>query len=158
MHKYVQHLVKRLAEERGFRATIEGAAGAGQADVLLERDGFRVGCEISVTTDATHEIENLRKCVSAGFSRVLFISSERKVREKVLAAVPEVAATVPVDVIGPEDIVTALDAFTPSDTVNESMVRGYKVKVRRQDLSPNDLAERRRAVAAVVARSVGKTR
>lgn len=156
LHKYVQHLIKRLAEERGFRGVIEGAAGAGQADVVLKRDGLSVGCEISVTTDAAHELENIKKCLAAGFTRVLFVSPEKKQRDKIAAMLRADMPTAPIDVIGPEDIVAALDAFGSAPRTSESVVRGYKVKVTRQDLSPEDVASRRSAIAGVIARGMKK--
>jgi len=156
MHKYLQHLIKRLAEERGFRATIEGVAEDGRADIVLRRDALVVGCEISVTTNAAHELENLRKCLAAGFTRVLFISPEKRQREKVAAQLRKELADAPIDVIGPEDIVTALDALGAAPATTETVVRGYKVKVRRQDLSPEDVVARRKAIAEVIARGMRK--
>ena len=57
-----------------------------------------------------------------------------------------------------EDLIEYLDqgsATTPTTT--ESTVRGYKVKVTHQALSPADIAERRSAVAQVIARSLART-
>jgi hypothetical protein len=156
MHRYLQHLVKRLAEERGFRAVIEDAALTGRADVVLHRDEIIVGCEISITTDAEHEGANLKKCLAAGFARVLFVSPEKRQRERVIAMIRADLPGAPIDVIGPEDIVTALDALGAAPTPSESVVRGYKVKVTRQDLSPNDVIARRKAVAEVIARGLRK--
>lgn len=156
MHKYLQHLVKRLAEERGFRAVIEGTAGVGQADLVLHREPLIVGCEISITTDPAHEVENLKKCVAAGFTHVLFISPEKKQRDKVAAVLRAELMGAPISVIGPEDIVTALDALGNAQGTSESVVRGYKVKVTRQDLSPQEVASRRKAVAEVIARGLGR--
>lgn len=153
-HKYLQALVKRLAEERGFRATIEGAAGPGQVDVLLVRDELRVGVEISVTTDHLHEVENLRKCVAAGFNRIIFVSSEKRVRTKVSEVVACELSGTQVSVIGPEDIVTALDAFGQQEQVSETLVRGIKVRVTRKALSPTEASSQQRAVAAVIAKSM----
>jgi hypothetical protein len=48
--------------------------------VLLLRDELRVGVEISITTDAEHEAENLRKCIAAGFTAVVCVSAEKKLR------------------------------------------------------------------------------
>ncbi len=55
-HKYLQHLVKRLAEDRGYRATIEQPilGGVGSVDVSLERGEQRIACEISITTTDEH--------------------------------------------------------------------------------------------------------
>jgi len=153
-HKYLQHLIKRLAEERGFRALIEDAAGDGRADVVLKRDKLTIGCEISITTNVLHEIGNLKKCISAGFNRVLFIAPEKRQREKVSAALKKELPDAPIDVIGPEDIVATLDALTEGTAMSESVVRGYKVKVTRQALSPEELSGKRAAIAGVIARTM----
>ncbi|MGA7178350.1 MAG: type IV secretory system conjugative DNA transfer family protein [Thiobacillaceae bacterium] len=157
-HKYIQHLLKRLAEERGFRAVIEDAAGDGRADVVLRREKLTIGCEISITTDVEHELENLRKCLQARFVRLLFISPDKKRREKITARLSELGGSTPIDVIGPEEIVTVLDGLSAEPTTTETVVRGYKVKVTRQTLSPEELTGRRSAVAGVIARSLGKSR
>lgn len=153
-HKYLQHLVKRLAEERGFRATIEDRAGDGRADVVLRKESHSIGVEISITTDVEHEVENISKCLLAGFTHVLFVSPDAK-RRKALAkrfadAVP------PIRMSGPEDIVATLDALDPGPVTTETTVRGYKVKVTRQAMSPEAAASRRSAVAGVIAKSLGR--
>jgi len=77
-HKYLQQLIKRLGEERGFRATIEASLKdhSGQIDVLLEQEGMSIAFEVSVSTPAEHEREKLRKCLSSGYSRIAFLVSK----------------------------------------------------------------------------------
>jgi hypothetical protein len=79
-HKYLQNMVKRLAEDKGFKATIEKAVlgGKGSVDVALGRDGRAVACEISVSTNSEQELGNIQKCLAAGFETVLVISPEKK--------------------------------------------------------------------------------
>ncbi len=154
MHKYLQHLVKRLAVERGFRATLEAPAGGGQVDVLLERDALKVACEISVTTDQAHEEANLRKCAEAGFSTIVAVSAERKVRTGLIAFAARELKRASITVIAPEDIVPTLDALGPQTETKATVVRGYKVKVSRQNLAPADLVNKRNAVASVLARAL----
>ena len=156
-HKYLQHLIKRLAEERGFRAIIEDAASDGRADVVLKKDAFTVGCEISITTSVEHEIANLTKCLASGFTRILFVSPDRKRREKVAGWAKEHSAKTPIDIVSPEEIVHALDQLDAGPASSETIVRGYKVKVTRQTITPADVAGRRAAIAQVIARSMGKT-
>lgn len=155
-HKYLQHLVKRLAEERGFRASIEEAAGDGRADVVLRREKLLIAVEISVTTDLEHEAQNVEKCLAAGFTHILFVSGDKRRREKLRERFRE--ARVPVQAMAPDEIVAALDALVPAPATTESTVRGYKVKVTRQTLSQEELAGRRGAIAEVIARSLSKGR
>ena len=119
---------------------------------MLVRDGLSVACEISVTTDVDHEIANLTKCMGHGFTHVLVISSERKMRDAMTKAAQSYASGV-VRVCAPEDIVAMLDLFgVPEPT--ESTVRGYKVRVSRQALTPGDAAAKRSAIASVVAKAM----
>jgi excisionase family DNA binding protein len=80
-HKYLQQLIKRWAEARGYGVTIEKAIldGLGSVDVALEKGGRSIACEVSVTTDAEHEAGNVQKCLAAGFDEVMLISSEKKI-------------------------------------------------------------------------------
>jgi predicted DNA-binding transcriptional regulator AlpA len=77
-HKYLQSLVRRLAEDRGFSVEVEKRIldGHGHVDVLLERAGLRVGVEISITTDAAHEVDNLGKCLAAGCDYAVLVSTD----------------------------------------------------------------------------------
>ena len=70
-HKYLQQLIKQLAEERGFRATIEETIldGAGRVDVSLVCDEIRVACQVSVTTTKDWELGGIEKCFAAGLYR-----------------------------------------------------------------------------------------
>lgn len=79
-HKYLQAIVKKMGEERGFRVTIEKAVldGHGHIDVVLERDDLAIACEISVSTRPNHEIDNLTKCLASGFDRAVLICSDQK--------------------------------------------------------------------------------
>ena len=80
-HKYLQQLVKRWAEGRGYAVTLEKPIldGLGLVDVALEKQGRLIACEISVTTDAEHEAANIQKCLAAGFAEIVVLSSDKKV-------------------------------------------------------------------------------
>lgn len=155
-HRYVQHLVKGLAEERGFRAVIEEAVGGGQIDVALYRDDLSIACEISVTSTAQYEAQNLAKCSMAGFSRVFAIAADAK-RLKAIETAARARLSDEemgnIDFLTPEHLGAALDAFvaTSEDT---SVIRGYRVKVSRTVVSADEVKDRRSAIARVVAQSL----
>ena len=79
-HKYLQQLVRKLAEDRGYTVTVERSVldGHGYIDVHLQRGDLSIGCEISVSTGAEHETQNLSKCLSAGFGYAVLISPEEE--------------------------------------------------------------------------------
>ena len=76
-HKYLQSLVRRTGEARGFDVSIEKVVldGHGHVDAVLEGHGVSIACEISVSTGVEHEVGNLTKCLAAGFDFALLISS-----------------------------------------------------------------------------------
>lgn len=80
-HKYLQSLVKKIAEDRGFEAHVEKTVldGHGHIDVALEFAQLRVACEISVTTRVTHEVGNLTKCLAAGFDYAVLLSTDERI-------------------------------------------------------------------------------
>lgn len=52
--------------------------GHGHVEVHLERAGVSIACEMSVSTRADHEIQNVSNCLSAGFVHVVLTSSTEK--------------------------------------------------------------------------------
>lgn len=157
-HRYLQHLIKRFGEERGFRAVIEEQIGDGKSvDVVLRRDALAFAFEISVATEIEHEVENLKKCAARSYTHVFFVSKEKRKRDRVLRALKESGVAIVVMPLAPEGIVGALDALALPPP-EEQTVRGYKIKVKRQHLSYDDVAGRRSSVAAVIARSLARGR
>lgn len=160
-HRYLQSLVKELGEQQGFRATIEAPLpGGGQIDVLLEQGETAVPVEISVTTPAEYECVNIRKCLSAGFPRVALVLAKSKAthgrfQSALLAGLtPEEQARVAI--LAPEDIPDYIAALSPAPAPSESVVKGWKVRVLRTPVSPEDAKERRDRLAKIVARSLSR--
>ena len=160
-HRYLQSLVKELAEQQGFRATVEAPlpGGAGQVDVLLEREGLRVAAEVSVTTPAGYERGNVRKCLTAGFDQVMVVltksrASRDRYREVILEGLTA-AEQDRVSFLLPEDVPGYFASLAPPPDPGETTVRGYKVRVSHSVVSPEDARERRERLARLVARSLG---
>ena len=160
-HKYLQSLVKGLAEQYGLKATTEAplAGGAGQVDVILERNGVVAAIEISVSTPVEHERENLRKCLAAGFPRIAVVLAKSRTTQArytaaLVEAVPE-KDRARVAFLAPEDLPAYIASFAPP-APTEKTIRGYKVRVSSASDSPEEARERQKAVAKVIARSLGK--
>jgi hypothetical protein len=159
----LQQLIKQLAEERGFRASVEETIleGAGRVDVSLLRGTSRIACEISVTTNQDHELGNVEKCLAAGYSEVVLIgTNERHIKalarfvgenldEKEHGRMRYVVAG---------RLVEYLDAIDSGPAPIEQTVRGYKVRMVHTAVDPNEADARRRSIAEVVARSLSKER
>jgi hypothetical protein len=159
-HRYLQSLVKELAEQQGFRSTVEAPLpSGGQVDILLERDGLRVAAEVSVTTPAGFERGNVRKCLDAGFEHVLVVltksrASRERYREVILEGLTP-AERDRVSFLLPEDLPGYFASLAPPPDPGETTVRGYKVRVSHSVVTPEDARERRERLARLVARSLG---
>jgi len=154
-------LIKNYAEARGFRATQEAPlAEGGAVDVLLERDDLSLACEISVTTDASHELNNVRKCLNTAATRVLAISSNaqslRRLRHSLHEDLsPEAFARV--DFLSPQQVIALLDELPASGDAEQATVLGYKVKttVHAPD---SETQQRRQSIASTIIGALRRTR
>jgi hypothetical protein len=158
-HKYLQYLVKRLGEDRGWRSTVEADAlgGVGQVDVALERDGHHIACEITVTTSGEHEIRNIQKCLAAGYDEVIVIANQKKALRSLerLAADSISAGSVErVKCLSPEELVAFLDEKDAAAVSRTQTVRGYKVQVNYKSVTATDAKARKDAIARVLAQGL----
>lgn len=162
-HKYLQHLLKQLAEERGFRASIEETIldGAGRVDVALARGRLRIACEISVTTNHDQELGHVEKCLAAGYTEVVLVgSNERHIKAlaRFIEGNLDESAQGKVRYIVPERLTEYLDSLGDAPQPKEQTVRGYKVRTVQQVVDPKEAGARRQAIAEVIARSLTKQR
>lgn len=156
-HTYLQELIRRYAEEHGFRAVVEEQIPGGResTDVALYRGDLSIACEITVTTPLDYEAGNVEKCLTAGFGTVAVISLKKARLAKLDAILtqslsPEHRARVLL--FTPEELLAWL-AGQPTGE-QEGVVGGYRVKVRYQR-SEN---ARSRRVAEILAKSMSKLR
>jgi hypothetical protein len=153
-HKYLQALIKRMAEEKGFRAIIEKTLpDGGSVDVSIERDGKLIACEISETTSDAHELKNIEKCLAAGYEKVILCSQERKFLEKVRVAVEKglkKAEIGRVHFIQPEDLYPVLEEEAAGLAGKEERVKGYRVRTSFSPVREGEKKTRREAVAKVI--------
>lgn len=159
-HKYLQQLVAKLAQDRGFRAGVEHKLpGGGRVDVALEGP-LRIACEISISTPPDHELENIRKCLAAGFQEVVVIAHDRRrlarIEKHTKAALDEESFG-RVSFAPPEEIVDLLDRAVAAHEPAATEVRGYRVRVKSGHAT-GDAEARRQAIASVVARSLKRIR
>lgn len=133
-HRYLQMLIKRMAESRGFRASIEELTpdGKGRVDVAIVKNEMRIACEICMTTTDLWEVHNVEKCLAAGYAPVVICSSDRKNLEKVHMKVKELVASElqeKVLALEPEALFLYLDQLNAKEASTEVRVKGYRVKV-----------------------------
>lgn len=157
-HRRLQHLIKHLAEQSGYLATIEQPTtdGQGRVDVGLEQDGKRIACEISVTTPPEHELANIRKCLASEYDTVILCSPEKKALEKIRnlctkkLAEPELQRVL---FLEPDALVMFFEEEAAKNAGKTGKVKGYKVKLNFQPQSEAEKKSKRQAVAQVVLQS-----
>lgn len=159
-HRYLQNLVKGLAEQHGFRATIEAPISGGQIDVLLARDDLSVAVEVSVTTPVEWERQNLRKCLAAGYPRVLLVLAKsertaRTYRERVVEGLSEEDRE-RLSILYPDELPDFMASLDPAVEPTETIVKGYRVKVSQTAVSPEDAKARRGTLARLVSQSLNR--
>jgi hypothetical protein len=160
-HRYLQTLIKRMAESRGYVASIEQPTpdGKGRVDVALERNGKKIAVEVCVTTPKEWEMQNIRKCIAAGYDVIVECSKDKQVLENLRVKVQEEFDGSLLDKIllfEPEALFSYLDAEVAKDASTETRMKGYRVKVSYNPLSEKEASQKREQITKVVAESIQK--
>jgi hypothetical protein len=162
-HKYLQQLIKRWAESRGYRATIEKQIldGLGSVDVALENDKRRIACEISMSSTPEQELGNIQKCLAAGFAYVMLVSPEKRT----LASARELVASKldkdtlrQVQFLTPEELFLYIEGLEAESAAKQETVRGYRVKVQYRGLNEDEKNSRKQAISDVIVRALKRLR
>ncbi|PCI19433.1 hypothetical protein COB64_03820 [Candidatus Wolfebacteria bacterium] len=153
-HRYLQTYVKKLAESRGFKATIEQEVphGKGRVDVALELGEIRIACEISVTTKE-YEIKNIEKCLTAGYKIVVVCSSgehhANSLKEFLYSNLtPSVQSMVKVFTKG--QLAFFLDQQIAQIASIEKRTKGYRVKSKYNAIPESEMDKKRDSVSKVI--------
>ncbi len=132
-HRYLQTFIKAMAEAQGYKASMEVPTpdGAGLVDVLLEKGGDTIAVEISVTTSPEWELHNIKKCLAAGYSRIVVCASlpaKLKLIQSRITSRLTLQEQKQVKAILSNDIQTLFE-HVPESRPTETLVKGYRVKV-----------------------------
>ncbi|MBL9144137.1 MAG: type IV secretion system DNA-binding domain-containing protein [Verrucomicrobiaceae bacterium] len=145
-----QVLVEQFSREGmrlGYQSTKECQVGRGRVDLVLQRGRLRIGIEVAVNSNTSHELDNLRKGLEESFNFVVSVSPLPNVMENIRRAAQK---ALPADDLArllfmlPEDLVAWLSdqAREPvEDRPSEKRVAGRRVLIKHAELSPE---ERRR--------------
>ena len=155
-HTYLQQLIARMGQDRGFRATVEGPipGSAARVDVVLERDGERIACEVSITSRPEYEAEKAAICLQADFDRLVFLcpgpGAARTLKKAILDRVGSKHAD-RISVLAAEALPALFDELG-QPAAEETLVRGYRVKVSHRADPGREDSQRR--ITEVIARSL----
>ena len=148
--------MKRWADAHDWRATIEEAVldGLGSVDVALRKGERSVACEISITTEASHEAANVQKCLAAGFEQVVVVAADNKalgkLKKAMLSAIPE-AERSRLHFEMPDGLFALLASLDAAMSVSSETVRGYKVNLKYSAVGTDEKVAKRQAISRVIA-------
>ena len=131
-HRSLQYYVRSMAQQRGFKATLEESTQkGGKVDVALIKDDIRIAIEISVTNRVDYEVQNIQKCIDDEYSLVYMISDNEKHLSNIeKQAIKEISIKhqSKIHFFASEELHLYLDALQQPQT-KVKRVRGYRVKV-----------------------------
>lgn len=160
-HKRLQQMVKLWAHGMGYRATIEEPlATGGQVDVSLRKPQRTIACEISVTTPSANEVDNVRKCIVAGYDFIAVLSSDIKrigALERAIALALAKSEQSKVRFFStPDALFSFIEELDAKDANREETVRGYRVKVKHQVVDKTSKADRTKILAKIIGDSLAR--
>lgn len=138
-HRSIQDQISRVAAGLGYRVQIEKPIGSdsGVVDISLEREELRIACEVSVTTTANWEVQNILKCIRAGYQHVWVITPLQKniqtLTTKIRSVIPA-GEQAKIKVFSPENVYRELRKL--DSTSNEKTPR-----IANQRMTVEEVAE-----------------
>lgn len=144
--RYLCHLIRRLAEDRGFDEAPSEFSRRQNAAVILRKGALLIA--FLVVPDATVELE----LDPTGYTHVFLIPTGQRQRKQLARRIKTTSLAVSVDVLTPEDVSTTLDRLGAGPTMPD----GRRVTVIHRRLSDEEVLRRREAIAAVIARSLAR--
>jgi hypothetical protein len=160
-HKYLQTLIQKWAEARGWGASIEERIldGHGRVDIALRKGQISVACEIGVSSTPELELQNLQKCCAGGFTYVVEVSTEKKLLASVRRLTEEAFGeeeSRTIRFLSPEEMFVFLESIEAETATRETTHRGRKVRVMFRAVEEKDKKARRQTVSRVIAKALGR--
>jgi len=163
-HIAIQKRLQTEARNLGFTADTEKQLNKGSnesADVVVRLDDIGIAVEISVTTDAHQEFENVQKNLAAGFTRIAVVSTNPKKLVSIADAVQGglgADAASKVSYHSPDDFIATLQKLAASrpqkqvqpPSPGQRTSHGRKVTVHFPQLSPEEQSAKDEAINKVM--------
>lgn len=87
LHEFWRDKVKRYYEKLGYKVTSEERLNGERADLVAEKGKERIAIEIE--TGRSNTMQNIRKCLEAGFSMVVSVPISRKTTFEIVEKLTE---------------------------------------------------------------------
>ena len=142
-HKHLQMMLKEQAEVFGWKVTIEERIPRSleSVDVGLRKDDMRIALEISTTSKADQEIQNIRKCLDAGYDHVISVCDDEKSLQSIKKEVRKSFTSREKERIKfypPEQVKDFLSSVTPPRIVSEKGIVSEQIPKEKELLDTNE--------------------
>jgi uncharacterized FlaG/YvyC family protein len=149
-HKEIQKLLQLTAHKKGFGAVIEKHIGEGQhIDLVINTGEEEIACEISISTSADHEIENIQKSINSGYKTFWCVSANedhlRQIKDRIQKL--ESSSDFNLHFYTADQAKQAIQSI--ESKYDEKVVRGYKLKKSWQDIDNTEKDRREQTFAKV---------
>lgn len=145
-------MIKSLGHDFGFGVSVEAPCrqSDGAIDVLLSGERTTIAVEVSITTGAEHELENLKKCLAERVDQVVCVSPDDAHRLDIqnlcIDALPQTQLG-RLSFLNPSSISEFLSKFDERET---TLIRGYEVVTRTAKSDPRDVEYRKSRIRRVL--------
>ncbi|MEP7108671.1 MAG: type IV secretion system DNA-binding domain-containing protein [Ferruginibacter sp.] len=160
-HRYLQTLIKKIAEDKGYTAGLEIQLpdGNGQVDVLLTKDDKTIAIEISNTTEPEWEMHNILKCIQANYDVIISVSGDpkqlEKIKKKCIAGIADFEKST-VHFFTPDILFVFLDDKVKEVKQQETVMKGYRINVTYDAVTKEEMDKKRASISQVVRNSLNK--
>lgn len=157
-HRYTQMYIKKMAEARGYVATIEQPTqNGGSVDILLEKNGKRIACEIGCTTTVACEVHNIQKCLDEGYEIVVALATNQTLMPVIQREIETQIKANDLSRVMVADshmFLTYLDYEIASEASTEIRIKGYRVKTEYSNTSPEEQNMKRNIITQTILKSL----
>ena len=152
-HKEIQLLLQKTAHEISLGADIEKHIGDGNhIDLIINNRKKLIACEISVTTSAEHELDNIRKCLNGGYSNIWMITDDTEHLDNIQSTAKNFLNSNDFEIIQFYLVEDALSCIRSIKPIESSVVRGRNVNLSWENVSSNEIKRRQTTFAKSQAR------
>lgn len=155
-HRYLQNLVKKIGQKKGFYSVIESPVldGFGSVDVALEGHGKKIAVEVTIHTQGKWESSNIAKCLSAGFDVIALLSTDNNHLEQVKNIVKnefyQYIQENKLLFLLPDELTEYLTSIQGETTQQGNNFSGYTVKTRYVASNEIETKLREEAIAKIL--------
>ena len=130
-HRYLQEYIQQLAQQRGFKTTLEKQTkDGGRIDLVLEYNDISLAIEVAITNSLDYEVQNMQKCITDGFQRIWLISDSKVHLANIKKCLQkQVKGNVfnTIEFIQSDFIVEHLDTLLGTTQTKTERIHGYRV-------------------------------